>query len=150
VHPLQILNRPYTVPATGEERPADVHELGRMRIGSGYPDDEDFDAHTLVAAEGDVVELRLPWALLGFAEPSSLTLYDEQPEGRRARSKPGGSASRFRRATRRPLDERWPGVTWHERHETGLDDPAETMRAPGAGSRQLTGRRTASPSRLLD
>jgi hypothetical protein len=71
VHPLQILNRPYTVPATGEERPADVHELGRMRIGSGYPDDEDFDAHTLVAAEGDVVELRLPWALLGFAEPSS-------------------------------------------------------------------------------
>jgi hypothetical protein len=73
VHPLQILNRPYVVSATGERRPVEVHELGNLPIGSGDPGSPDFDSRTLVA-KGNVVEVRLPWALLGYADPSSLML----------------------------------------------------------------------------
>src|SRR5262249_16439185 len=79
VHSLQLLNRPYTVPATGEQRPVELHELKHLPIGSGDPASSDFDQRTLVAAAGKAVEIRLPWALLGFADPSSLTLFVEHP-----------------------------------------------------------------------
>ena len=35
VHPLQILNRPYTVPATGAEHPVELQDLGDLPIGNG-------------------------------------------------------------------------------------------------------------------
>ena len=81
VHPLQITNRPYTVPPTGEKRPAELHEIGKQPFGTTDPKSNEFDARTLVAADGNVIEMRFPWALLGFADPSSLQLYDEQPTG---------------------------------------------------------------------
>ena len=134
VRPLQIINRPYTVPPTGEERPAETHELGPMPIGTRDPEDEDFDARTLVAASGDVVEIRLPWALLGFADPSSLTLYDEQPQGptrtletdRIGIAVQSGDAPLL--ATNGYAWEPWQRVTWHERRKRGFDELADTMR----------------------
>jgi hypothetical protein len=140
VRPLQILNRPTTVPVTGKEKPVELHELGPFSFGSSDPQSRDFDDRTIVAAEDDVVELRLPWALLGFSDPSSLTLYDEQP----------GGATRTLAADRLGIAvqagdetlletsgygwEPWQGVTWHERRKAGFDDLARTMRelsAPG-------------------
>jgi hypothetical protein len=140
VHPLQILNRPYTVPATGEQRPVELHELKHLPIGSGDPASSDFDQRTLVAAAGKVVEIRLPWALLGFADPSSLKLYVEHP--REATSTlsaerigiavigAGGPLLRTSGCAWEP----WQRVTWNERRKAGFDDLASTMRelsAPG-------------------
>jgi hypothetical protein len=79
VHPLQILNRPLTVPSTGETRPVELHEISSLPIGTGDPEADEFDQRTLVAARGKVVEARLPWALLGFSDPSSLKLVVEHP-----------------------------------------------------------------------
>jgi hypothetical protein len=134
VHPMQILNRPYTVPATGEKRPAEVREIEQVGLGSGDPESDDFDVRTLVAAAGNVIEIRLPWALLGFSDPSSLKLFDVKPEG------PVGTLDAERigiaviaadgelLTTTGYAWEPWQSVTWHERPKAGLDDFGETMR----------------------
>jgi hypothetical protein len=134
VHPMQILNRPYTVPATGEKRPAEVREITEVGIGSGDPESDDFDTRTLVAGDGKVVEIRIPWALLGFSDPSSLELFAAQPDGTvrtldAARIGigvvvEGGSLLETAGYAWEP----WQSVTWHERPKAGLDDFGETMR----------------------
>jgi hypothetical protein len=144
VRPLQLVNRPYTVPATGVERSAEVHEIGPLPIGSGDPESPDFDVRTLVAAADDVIEIRLPWALLGFADPSSLTLYDEQPEGATQTLEAGRIGIVVVSEGTAPLStsgyawESWQSVTWNERRKAGFDELADTMRelsAPGEETR---------------
>jgi hypothetical protein len=134
VQPLQILNRPLTVPATGEERPAEVHEIGPLPVGSGDPDDPAFDARTLVAARGEVVEIRLPWALLGFSDPSSLTLYDVNA-GDEIGTLDAGRIGIAVFSEGDPLLstsgyawEGWQAVTWHERRKAGFEKLADAMR----------------------
>jgi hypothetical protein len=128
VHPMQILNRPYTVPATGEKRPAEVREIDRVGLGSGDPDSDDFDVRTLVAADGKVVEMRLPWALLGFADPSSLKLYEARPDGsigtidarRIGVAVAAGDGALLE--TSGYAWEPWQGVSWHERRKAGFEE----------------------------
>jgi hypothetical protein len=132
VQPTQIVNKPYTVPATGEERPVEVHELGNLVIADGGSDDA--DERALVAASGKVVELRLPWALLGFSDPSSLTLYDVQPKGPPRTIHAGRTGIAVAVAGAAPLRtsgyawEPWQHVEWHERRKQGFDDLARAMR----------------------
>jgi hypothetical protein len=141
VQPLQIVNKPYEVPATGEKRGVEVHELGRLPMGSADPEDDDFDSRTLVAASGKVVEIRLPWALLGFSDPSSLKLYDEQPKGetKTVDAERIGiavlSGSELLETTGYAW-EPWQRASWHERHKAGFDGLGEAMRelsAPKSG-----------------
>jgi hypothetical protein len=143
VHPLQILNHPYTVPSTGEKRPAEVQEIGAQPFGSGDPESPTFDARALVAADSDVIEIRLPWALLGFADPSSLTLYDEQSDGSTKTLEAGrvgvavavGDADLLN--TSGFAWEPWQSVSSHERRKQGFDDLARTMHelsAPGSAT----------------
>ena len=69
----------------------------KLPIGTGDPSSADFDQRTLVAADGKVVEVRFPWALLGYSDPSSLKLYKEHPQGRTTTLEAGGVAAvRFR------------------------------------------------------
>jgi hypothetical protein len=134
VHPLQIVNRSYTEPATGTNRPAEFHELDQLPIGTGDPSSKDFDARTLFAAGGKVVEARLPWALLGYSDPSSLKLFEEHSEGPTTTFE----ASRVGIAvlseganlltTSGYAWEPWQQVTWNERRKAGFDGLASTMR----------------------
>jgi hypothetical protein len=134
VHPLQILNRPQTVPSTGEKRPAEVHELTSLPIGSGDPGNRSFDQRTLVAATGPIVEIRLPWALLGFSDPSSKKLYDQHEDGRVSTDDAGPIrvatiAGDEPLLTAAPYDwEPWQQVSSHERRKAGFDDLASTFR----------------------
>jgi hypothetical protein len=134
VHPLQILNRPYVVPATGERRPAELHELGDLPIGSGDPSSPDFDNRTLVAAKGTVVEVRLPWALLGYADPSSQMLLEVHPDGE-ATTLEGGrveiavlSDGSDLLTTSGYTWDPWQRVAWNERRKAGFDELGGTMR----------------------
>jgi len=133
VHPLQITNRPYTVPATGAKHPVELHDLGNLPIGNADPGSDDFDNRTLVAADGKVIELRLPWALLGFSDPSSLLLYEEHPKGPVSTVKAGrvGIAVFSDRSLLRTNGyawEPWQRITWHERRKAGFDELGSTMR----------------------
>jgi hypothetical protein len=80
-----------------------------------------------------VIELRLPWALLGFSDPSSLTLYVEHPKA--ATSTIKAERVGIAVATESSLLqtsgyawEPWQRITWHERRKAGFDDLADTMR----------------------
>jgi hypothetical protein len=142
VQPLQIVNKPYEVPATGEKRGVEVHELRRLPIGSADPEADDFDSRTLVAASGKVVEIRLPWALLGFSDPSSLKLYDEQPTGETKTLDAGRIGIAVLSDGAQLLEttgyawEPWQQVSWHERRKAGFDGLGDAMRelsAPRTG-----------------
>jgi hypothetical protein len=142
VHPLQIVNKPYVVPATGEKRPVELHELDSLPIGGGDPSSRDFDNRTLVAAQGKVVEVRLPWALLGYSDPSSLLLYEVHPKGPTTTLKGGrvgiavlSDGSALLKTSGYAWDP-WQRVAWNERKKAGFDDLASTMRelsAPAGG-----------------
>jgi hypothetical protein len=83
----------------------------------------------------------LPWALLGFSDPSSLTLYDVRPKGpiRTLRAGRIGIAVQAQGApllqTSGYAWEPWQRITWHERRKAGFDVLAQAMKtlsAPGA------------------
>ena len=108
VSPRLILSRPLTIPTTGQVIPPEFLDLGTLRWGGS-------DARRLAAGDGRAVELRIPWMLLGFADPSSKTVFTPNPAG----------GVTFRRVSGIRVDGRrytwptWNAVTWHERRKAG-------------------------------
>jgi hypothetical protein len=66
-----IVNRDLTNPATGEKLPAELQNVGGLRYGSWDPADPAADSRALWRIEGDDVLVRVPWSLLGYADPSA-------------------------------------------------------------------------------
>ncbi len=137
--PQLILNRPYVVPVSGERRPVELQTLDPLPFG-----DEERDARSVGAAGDDVLELKVPWALLGFSDPSSRTVATPRPDGSVAFERlpddhrvgivvaaPGG------RVVARPQGygfEPWSTVEFHERRKGGwnaLRDAMARTSAPG-------------------
>ena len=122
--PQLILNKPYTVPVTGEKRPTELQALSSLRWGS----DRD-DSRNTVAGDGPVLELRLPWALLGFADPSSRALTVPHTDGTVGTERLAESAKvgfgifdPSGRALGHPAGhgwEPWQRVRYHERRKAG-------------------------------
>lgn len=72
-HPIRLaLNHELHLPDRDEVIPFDGYETGRLRFGIGDPDDPAYDslADVCVTPEENVIELRLPWLLLNFRDPS--------------------------------------------------------------------------------
>ena len=76
-----ILNRPYRVPGTGERRPVELLDVGALRWGTADPAARDFDSRVTVAGGEDFVELRIPWALLTYSDPSSHSVRVPKADG---------------------------------------------------------------------
>lgn len=80
------LNRPHTVPGTTTYRPPELLDIGRLIAGRWEPDARERDSRAtwrLEPGEGmTTLRVRLPWALLMFADPSSKTAYT--PRGGKA------------------------------------------------------------------
>ncbi|MGW4942909.1 hypothetical protein ACWEOZ_15140 [Actinoplanes sp. NPDC004185] len=60
-----IVNRARTVPGTRQRLPAELQNAGMLRYGS-----PDADSRALWERDGDDLVVRVPWAMLGFADPS--------------------------------------------------------------------------------
>ncbi len=125
VHPRLLLNRPYRIPLTGQRRPAELADLGTLRWGTADPAAADFDGRVLAAGDGATTELRIPWMLLGYADPSSHLLYEPHPDGT-ITTRPAGPIG----FTVAPQDgpaipagsytwRGWDRVQWHERRKAG-------------------------------
>ena len=56
------------------------YETGLLRHGNGNPEAEDFDSLADFIFAGDYVELRLPWQLLNFSNPSKMEIHDDYYE----------------------------------------------------------------------
>ncbi len=81
VRPRLMLNRPYTVPRTGERRPAETLDISALRWGTADPKERAFDDRVTVAGGGETVELRIPWAMLTFSDPSSHQVWVPKTDG---------------------------------------------------------------------
>jgi hypothetical protein len=81
VRPRLMLNRPYTVPVTGEKRPTELLDVGALRWGTADPASPSFDSRVTVSSGKGFVELRLPWAMLTFADPSSHQVWVPKGDG---------------------------------------------------------------------
>jgi hypothetical protein len=120
----QITNRPQVVPSTGQRLPVEWFDVGELRFGTTDPADLRFDCRVTWAA-GDCVEIRLPYALIGFADPSSLRALVVSRDGALATSAVGrvglevAVGSEVATTAGYAWDP-WQTVTWHERQKAGI------------------------------
>lgn len=56
-------------------------ETGLLRYGNANPDSADFDSLADFMCSGDYVELKLPWQLLNFSDPSECEILDDYYDG---------------------------------------------------------------------
>jgi len=76
-HPMRLaMSYPLTLPLEDRTVPFRSVETGRLRYGVGDPGSPEYDSLTdvHVDAAADAIELRLPWCLLGFRDPSSAVM----------------------------------------------------------------------------
>lgn len=64
-----------------EDYRAQTFETGALRYGNANPDSPDFDSLADFICTGDFIELKLPWQLLNFADPSRMEIHDDYYDG---------------------------------------------------------------------
>ncbi|ELZ08316.1 hypothetical protein C479_13293 [Halovivax asiaticus JCM 14624] len=72
-HDIELaLSRELYIPSLDETIEFDSYETGRLRFGIGDPEHEQYDslADVCVTPDENMIEIRLPWLLLNFADPS--------------------------------------------------------------------------------
>ena len=76
--PMKLMD---LVPSLNSSEPVgEVYETGNLRCGNGNPESEDFDSLTDFCFTENGVEIRLPWQLLNFANPSEMMIHDDYYE----------------------------------------------------------------------
>jgi hypothetical protein len=70
------LSRPLVLPQSEREIPFEDFEVGLMKTGITDPSDPEFDSLADWYAKGDVLEVRIPWMMLGYTDPSKLQVWD--------------------------------------------------------------------------
>ncbi len=71
-------------PAFSYSRPSSLsktYETGALRYGNANPESPDFNCLADFIVNGDNVELKLPWQLLNFADPSRMKIHDDYYDG---------------------------------------------------------------------
>jgi hypothetical protein len=119
VEPTLLLNRPYTIPVSGEKRPAERMDIGHFRWGTADPSAPGYDGRVLASGDGATVELRIPWMMLGYADPSSHQVYVLHPNRTVTTQTTGPLTLSVGGASGRYDWKNWNAVDWHERAKAG-------------------------------
>ncbi len=107
------------------QAPAEVFETGKLTYGNANPDSPDFNSLADFMQGDGFVEIKLPWQLLNFSDPSLMTIHDdyyehygiEYIETDKIRAGLSADDGNVRRAELQPFKlEPWNNnVTYHER-----------------------------------
>ncbi len=65
---------------TGGASGGEIFETGNLRYGNANPDADDFDSLADYMFTADGVEIRIPWQLLNFSNPSEMMIHDDYYE----------------------------------------------------------------------
>jgi hypothetical protein len=134
----QLVNRAHADPPTGPPLPAVTVDLSSLIEGSTDPASPRFDSRAQVWRHGTTLQLRLPWAALGFSDPSSRLVWVLAPDGTvttRAIEQIGLTVrldDREVRSTERW--DTWNTVTSHQRVKNGAPALAATVIDLAGGS----------------
>lgn len=60
---------------------AETFETGKLTYGNANPEDPSFDSLADFICNGNDIEIKLPWQLLNFADPSRMEIHDDYYEG---------------------------------------------------------------------
>jgi len=64
-----------------DESGSEVFETGKLRHGNANPYHADFDSLADICISGDFAEIKLPWQLLNFSDPSRMQIHDDYYDG---------------------------------------------------------------------
>lgn len=76
-----ITNLPYKLRWSGVTTEVEVDPAGLLHHGTTDRNDESFDSRSTWFGKGTLVEMRVPWHAIGFADPSSKTVFDADRSG---------------------------------------------------------------------
>lgn len=65
------MNRPQTLPETGVKLPFERFDTGKLTYGCADPESGDYNSLADFCAGDKAVEIRIPWMLIGFMDPST-------------------------------------------------------------------------------
>ena len=60
---------------------SEAFETGYLTYGNANPDSPDFNSLADFICNGDDIEVKLPWQLLNFADPSNMEIHDDYYDG---------------------------------------------------------------------
>lgn len=60
---------------------AEVFETGKLLYGNANPKSESFNSLADFCAGGDYIEIKLPWQIMNFADPSKMQIHDDYYDG---------------------------------------------------------------------
>lgn len=72
----QMLDASYMLTVESE-----VFETGKLTYGNANPESENYNSLADFIVSGDYIEIKLPWQLLNFADPSRMTIHDDYYDG---------------------------------------------------------------------
>ena len=79
--PIELMLQTATPLLTGNwQASSETYETGDLAYGNANPSSPDFNSLADFIFAGDYVELKLPWQLLNFADPSRMTIHDDYYE----------------------------------------------------------------------
>ncbi len=130
----QIASFPLRIPSTGEIRPVELVDRGTLPWGTTDTSSPRFDDRHLVAARGRVVEMRIPWSMLTYSDPSSHRVDVPHLDGTVTAMSSRGPLGITAVVGRNILPttgyawKDWNTVTWHERPKRGFATLATAFR----------------------
>jgi hypothetical protein len=118
-----ITNRSRNVPSTGRTLPIELQNTGLLRYGSWASDDAEADSRALWQLDGKRLTVRAPWALLGFADPSTHQVAVPTRNRLRTEFAPGVTVSLTASGSDQVIGEatwsNWNRPAWAERLKQG-------------------------------
>lgn len=80
--PIDMILQTATVLESGDvNAPSEVYETGKLRYGNANPKSKEFDSLADICAEGDRLEIKIPWQMLNFSDPSRMEIHDDYYDG---------------------------------------------------------------------